>query len=232
MAIRDSVPRTAILFDLDGTLIDSIGEIALAINDWLTAEGLVPVDEAHVREWIGLGVEHLLKSALAHVGAAESDIDANYDTHFANFEPHYVKRSGTASKPYPGVLDCLFALKEQDYKLGIVTNKIGSATDEVLQAHGFTELFDVVIAGDTIPSKKPEAAPVLLALGKLQVGPAGTLFVGDSMTDVKSAKSAGVETWVFTHGYHHGAFDDISSLSPQPDKVLADFDELTTLLQK
>lgn len=232
MAIRDSVPRTAVLFDLDGTLIDSISEITLAINDLLSANGLVTAEESQVKSWIGLGAEHLLSSALLNGGLDEAGIQSNFEDYFSSFKQFYLERSGTASKPYPGLLDCLFSLKEWGYKLGIVTNKMGSATELVLQAHGFTELFDVVISGDTIPSKKPDAAPVLLALGKLQVGPAGTLFVGDSMTDVKSAKSAGVETWVFTHGYHKGDFDDVASLSPQPDRVLADFAELTSLLEK
>lgn len=230
--ISDSVSRTAVLFDLDGTLLDSIGEIALSINDWLAGEGLASVDEALVRAWIGLGAEHLLKSALAHVGISQAAIDLNYGAYSSRFEPHYVNRSGTASKPYPGVADCLFGLKEQGYQLGVVTNKMGSATDAVLRAHDFLELFDTVIAGDTIASKKPDAAPVLLALDKLQVGSKDALFVGDSMTDVQAAKSAGLETWVFTHGYHHGAFDDISALSLQPDRVLSDFAELAALLQK
>jgi phosphoglycolate phosphatase len=120
------------------------------------------------------------------------------------------------------VVETLHRLKSQGVRLGVVTNKEGAYTQTVLDAHALTPLFDCVISGDTMPTKKPRPDGVLSCLERFQVPADRTLFVGDSSIDVATARNAGVAVWVVPYGYNMGA----AIADSHPDRVIASFAEL------
>ena len=214
-----------ILFDLDGTLIETAPEIADAVNDTLDEFNLAPVTQQQVNDWIGHGTRELLIQALAFVGHESADVvrsSARFQTIEAAFSGHYQRRCGTRSHLYPQVRETLHALREARVKLVVMTNKEGRYTQTVLDAHQLAPLFDHVISGDTLPVKKPNPAGVEHCLARFGVARARTLFVGDSSIDVATARNAGITVWALPYGYNMG--EPIEAC--QPDRVIADLSAL------
>lgn len=214
-----------ILFDLDGTLVETAPEICDAVNDTLQHFGFASVSQSQVNDWIGHGTLELLIQALAFVQGQNVMVIRQSDrlpTIAAMFKTHYRARCGTRSYCYPHVMETLRRLKAQGVRLGVVTNKEGAYTQTVLDAHGLTGLFDCIISGDTFPTKKPQPAGVLSCLERFQVGKDRTLFVGDSSIDVATARNAGVAVWVVPYGYNMGH----AIADSQPDRMIASFAEL------
>jgi len=214
-----------ILFDLDGTLVETAPEICDAVNDTLQHFGFASVSQGQVNDWIGHGTLELLIQALAFVQGV-SDATVRSSERLADiaavFKTHYRARCGTRSHCYPHVVETLHRLKSQGVRLGVVTNKEGAYTQTVLDAHALTPLFDCVISGDTLPTKKPRPEGVLSCLERFQVPADRTLFVGDSSIDVATARNAGVAVWVVPYGYNMGA----AIADSHPDRVIASFAEL------
>lgn len=220
-----SIMFDLIMFDLDGTLIETAPEIADAVNDTLTRFGLQPVEQEQVDNWIGHGTRELLIQALAHrTGTSHDDVRSasTFPTVEAEFGAHYQRRCGTRSHLYPHVRDTLQALRAQGVKLAVVTNKESRYTQTVLDAHGMAPLFDRVISGDTLPVKKPNPAAIHDCLQRFGVAPERALFVGDSSIDVATARNGGVAVWALPYGYNMG--EPIEAC--QPDRVVADFSVL------
>ncbi len=216
-----------IAFDLDGTLIETSGEIADAVNDTLLALGHAPVAQRRVDDWIGHGTRTLLIAALAH--ARETSTDAvlsagDFAAIEAQFAAHYLRRCGTRSRLYPKVWDTLVALRGHGVRLAVLTNKEGRYTDVVLQAHGLTPLLDAVISGDTLGVKKPDPAGLQGLMSRYGVPASRTLFVGDSRIDIATARNAGVAVWALPYGYNMGEPIENS----QPDRVIPDVSVLLT----
>jgi phosphoglycolate phosphatase len=214
-----------ILFDLDGTLVETAPEICDAVNDTLQHFGFASVSQGQVNDWIGHGTLELLIQALAFVQGV-SDATVRSSERLADiaavFKTHYRARCGTRSHCYPHVVETLHRLKSQGVRLGVVTNKEGAYTQTVLDAHALTPLFDCVISGDTLPTKKPRPDGVLSCLERFQVPADRTLFVGDSSIDVATARNAGVAVWVVPYGYNMGA----AIADSHPDRLIANFAEL------
>jgi phosphoglycolate phosphatase len=222
-------PYDLILFDLDGTLIETAPEIADAVNDTLAQHGLPAVSQQQVNDWIGHGTRELLIQALASVRGCTADTVRHADDFpaiEAVFTQHYGRRCGTRSHLYPHVLDTLHSLRAAGVKLAVVTNKEGRYTQAVLDAHRLAPLFDRVISGDTLPVKKPQPAAVHDCLQRFDVSPDRALFVGDSSIDVATARNAGIAVWVVPYGYNMG--EPIEACGP--DRVIPDFSALTTRL--
>ncbi|MES2839211.1 MAG: phosphoglycolate phosphatase [Pseudomonadota bacterium] len=214
-----------ILFDLDGTLIETAPEIADAVNDTLAQFGLHAVTQTQVRDWIGHGTRELLISALAERRQTTTDAvrhSADFPTIEAAFAAHYQQRCGTRSQLYPQVRETLLVLKDAGVKLAVVTNKEGRYTRTVLDAHQLAPMFHRVISGDTLPVKKPHPAAVLDCLDRFGVKAERALFVGDSSIDVATARNAGVAVWALPYGYNMG--EPIEAC--KPDRVIADFSAL------
>lgn len=215
-----------VMFDLDGTLIETAPEIADATNDTLTQFGLAQVTQQQVNDWIGHGTQTLLVQALAASRqtsqAAVRQAD-DFAAISAAFVVHYGQRCGTRSHLYPHVREVLHTLKAQGVKLAVVTNKEDRYTQVVLDAHRLVSLFDRVISGDTLPTKKPDPAGIAACLAQFSVDRARALFVGDSSIDVATARNAGVAVWALPYGYNMG--QPIEAC--QPDRVIADFSALT-----
>lgn len=222
-------PYDLVLFDLDGTLIETAPEIADAVNDTLKQFNLPPVTQQQVNDWIGHGTRTLLIQALAYTGNTSLEaVQAadNFKQIEAAFGVHYEQRCGTRSHLYPQVRETLQALRAQGLKLVVMTNKEGRYTRVVLDAHQMLPLFDHVISGDTLPVKKPNPAGIHDCLQRFGVARERALFVGDSSIDVATARNAGIAVWALPYGYNMG--QPIESC--HPDRVIPDFSALTTQL--
>ena len=216
-----------VLFDLDGTLIETAPEIADAVNDTLTALGHPVVSQQDVNDWIGHGTRELLIKALARIlGTTPQQVREaeGFPAIEAEFGQHYQRRCGTRSRLYPHVRETLQALRAAGVKLVVMTNKEGRYTRTVLDAHDLTPLFDHVISGDTLPVKKPDPAGIADCLQRFGVAPERALFVGDSSIDVATARNGGIAVWALPYGYNMG--EPIEACGP--DRVIPDFLALTT----
>ena len=216
------MPRL-ILFDLDGTLIDTAPELAAAVNALLARLSRPPVPLAQVRTWIGRGARELLRQALAH-HAIDSADNPSVDATWAAFERDCADACGTRSAPYPGVVATLDALQAQGVRLALITNKESVLTQRVLAAHGLTTYFDLIVAGDTLPVRKPDPAVLRHALDTFGVEPDDALFIGDSAIDVQAARNAGVPVWAVSYGYDSAALRGAHA----PDRLIDDFGALLT----
>lgn len=223
--LTENFPYDLILFDLDGTLIETAPEIADAVNDTLKQFDLPSVTQQQVNDWIGHGTRELLIQALAFTGQTTADeVRQSHSFHAieARFSQHYQQRCGTRSHLYPQVRETLQALRAAGVKLAVVTNKESRYTQTVLDAHTLAPLFDRVISGDTLPVKKPNPAAIDDCLQCFRVARARTLFVGDSSIDVATARNAGVAVWALPYGYNMG--EPIEAC--RPDRVIPDFSAL------
>ena len=214
-----------VMFDLDGTLIETAPEICDALNDTLRAIGLAEVKQVQVDHWIGQGTRELLIQALALREQVEVAVVRRSDTLApiaAEFGRHYQRRCGSRSRLYPQVRETLQALRARGLKLAVVTNKEARYTRPVLDAHGLLGLLDHVVSGDTLATRKPDPAGIASCLLRFAVPRQRALFVGDSSIDVATARNAGVAVWALPYGYNMG--QPIAACGP--DRVIADCSEL------
>ena len=207
---------TGIVFDLDGTLIDSLPDLHAVANRVLGEEGLPPQSIDQVRGFIGRGVPWLVGQLLdASGGPADGP---RHDRMVASFEDHYMTATGL-THPYPGVEEALAKLRASGHGLALCTNKSVKPTGAVLDHLGLARFFDAVIGGDTLAQRKPDPAPVRAAVEALGGGPA--IYVGDGEADETAAHAAGLPFVLFTQGYrrtpvehlpHEAAFSDYADL--------------------
>jgi len=210
-----------VMFDLDGTLIETAPEIMDAVNDTLRAVDRSMVSQQQVNDWIGHGTRELLIQALAFTdgcSAQEVRTRGDFESIAGVFVTHYQQRCGTRSRLYPQVRETLTGLRARGVKLAIVTNKEGRYTETVLAAHQLAPLLDLVVSGDTLPTKKPDPAGVAHCLGHWNVPRDRALFVGDSRIDIATARAAGVAVWALPYGYNMG--QPIEAF--YPDRVIPD----------
>jgi phosphoglycolate phosphatase len=195
-------PR-AVLFDLDGTLLDSAPDLAAAANAMLAELGLPQRDPAEIATYIGKGIPKLVERTLT--GSLDAAVEP---TLFARalpiYEHHYAEESGRRSVPFPGVIAGLRALHDAGLPLACITNKAERFTVDLLQRTGLDGFLKVVICGDTVAHKKPDPEPVLTACARLDVRPAEALMIGDSANDVQAARAAGCPVWCVPYGYNEG----------------------------
>jgi phosphoglycolate phosphatase len=213
-----------ILIDLDGTLVDSVPDLAYSVDEMMRRLGREPWGEARVRDWVGNGVERLTRRALTGTLDGEPT-DAEFQRGYPIFLELYAERNGKESRLYPGIREGLQYLKGAGYRLGCITNKAARFTEPLLQALGVYDSFEIVISGDTLPEKKPHPLPLLHAARHFGVEPAECLMVGDSISDVKAARAAGFQIACVSYGYNHG--EDIRKA--HPDAVIDSLVELQGL---
>ena len=192
----------AYLFDLDGTLVDTAPDLMAGLNACLADHGYSKVDEELTRRWVGHGVARMIEQALAHQGREEPPAPLAKSM-FDRFLDHYAAHIADESTPYPGVREALDSLG-QHAPLGVVTNKVSRLTTPLLDALDLARCFEVVVCSDTVGVFKPAADPALHACESLGVGPAQTLFVGDSTADVQCARAAGCDVVCVRYGYTGG----------------------------
>jgi phosphoglycolate phosphatase len=189
----------AIIFDLDGTLVDSARDLQSATNAVLAEEGLRPVRLGEVKSMIGDGVAKLVERAVAATGGDPMRLPILIPRFIAVYEANASRHTVA----YAGVPETLERLKDLGLKLALVTNKPAKATVAILDALSLRPFFDAVIGGDSLAERKPHPAPVLLALGQLDVRPEAAIMVGDNYHDVQAAGAAGVRAFAVTYGYSH-----------------------------
>jgi phosphoglycolate phosphatase len=195
----------AYLFDLDGTLLDTARDIMGALNAALAAASLPPVDEKLTRHWVGHGSRVLIEQALRFHGVPERIANESEMARLRDvFIDHYGKHLSGAAIVYPGVRDALTALRARGAQLGVVTNKYEGLSIAALRASDLLQFFGALVGGDTLPARKPDPAPARFALEKLGCAPSDALFVGDSGTDVETARAAGCAVVCVRDGYNHG----------------------------
>ena len=214
-----------ILIDVDGTLVDSVPDLAYCVDELMKALDRPVHGEAKVRNWVGNGVERLVRRAL--IGQLDGEPpDADYARAYPIFLELYAENTSKRSRLYPGIREGIDWLKSQGYLLGCVTNKAAQFTLPLLQDLGVRDDFAIVVSGDTLPVKKPDPAPLLHAAKHFGVTPAESLMVGDSVSDVKAARAAGFQIVCMSYGYNHGV--DIRTANP--DAVIDSLVELRALL--
>ncbi|MBS3996774.1 MAG: phosphoglycolate phosphatase [Hydrogenophaga sp.] len=205
----------AAIVDLDGTMVDTLGDFEVALNRSLAELGLPGVDRALVERTVGKGSEHLIRSVLAHqlalpevkgVGQAcpAVSVDALYERAWSAYQRHYLAINGQFSDVYPGVVPGLEQMRGAGWALACLTNKPLAFAQALLRAKGLDGYFVHVFGGDSFERKKPDPLPLLKTCGALGTAPARTLMVGDSQNDAQAARGAGCPVALVTYGYNHG----------------------------
>ena len=215
-----------ILIDVDGTLVDSVPDLAFCVDEMMKALDMPVRGEASVRNWVGNGVERLVRRALTNSLDGEPDDDL-FDRAMPVFMDLYQDNVSKRSELYPGVREALDYLKGGGYRLGCVTNKASTFTIPLLQDLGAHDDFETIICGDQLEKKKPDPMPLLHAAKHFGVEPEQAMMIGDSVSDVKAARAAGFQIVCMSYGYNHG--EDIRDY--HPDAVMDSMIEIKDLLE-
>ena len=206
-------PISTFIFDLDGTLVDSVPDLAHALNATLHDMGLPTYPEITIRHWVGNGARVLVErglsgsTSISH-GQSNEKVDAALD----KFLEHYRVLVCQYSTLYKGVFDTLTTLKRKHYYLALVTNKPEEFIPPILKAYSLNDMFLVTAGGDSLPEKKPSPLPLLHVSDTLNVNPETCIMVGDSKNDILAAKAANMKSVGLTYGYNYG--EDIDQYEP------------------
>ena len=217
----------AVTIDLDGTLADTIPDLAAATNLMLRALGRPELAVERIRDFVGKGIPKLVERALAGSveGVAPADLVARA---LPVFERFYVEVNGRHSVLYPGVSEGLEALRRMEFPLACVTNKSGRFALPLLEQLGLARYFEQVVSGDTLPRKKPDPAQLLHACSGFGIVPREMLMIGDSVNDAEAARAAGCPVFCVTYGYNEG--QDVRALDV--DAIVPSLIEAKRLIQK
>ncbi|VAX11435.1 Phosphoglycolate phosphatase [hydrothermal vent metagenome] len=214
-----------ILIDLDGTLVDSVPDLAFCVNALMETLGRKTYTEEKIRDWVGNGIERFVRRSL--VGSLDGEPeDALLQKAFPIFMQLYAENTSQRSMIYPGVIDGLNYMQTAGYPLACITNKAGRFTNTLLEDLGLRDYFELVVSGDTLPKKKPDPLPLLHAAKHFDAAPSKCLMIGDSINDVQAARAAGFQIAGVTYGYNHGR--DIRET--QPDLAIDSLAELVSYL--
>jgi len=201
-------PRTALrleeidaaIVDLDGTLVDTLGDFELALTRTLADLGLPAVERAFIARTVGRGSEHLLRSSLLQAGGTADDLPRAW----ARYQVHYDAVNGSRAEVFPGVLEGLVLLRASGWRLACVTNKPQAFARRLLELKGLAASFEFIYGGDSFERRKPDPLPLLRTCEALGTLPARTLMVGDSRNDAEAAWAAGCPVVLMSYGYNHG----------------------------
>jgi phosphoglycolate phosphatase len=205
----------AAIVDLDGTMIDTLGDFEVALNRMLADVDLPPITRALVERTVGKGSEHLIRSVLTHQLALPgvkglsnvcdaSSVDNLFEPAWQRYQHHYLAINGEFAAVYPGVVDGLQELRDAGLQLACLTNKPLSFAKPLLQAKGLDHFFAHVFGGDSFERKKPDPLPLFKTCEALGVQPVQALMVGDSSNDAQAARAAGCPVVLVRYGYNHG----------------------------
>ncbi|MYL23863.1 phosphoglycolate phosphatase [Halomonas alkaliantarctica] len=195
--------KRLVAFDLDGTLIDSVPDLTVAVQKALKDQDLTPPEEAHVRDWVGNGAPILMQRALTWAlnEAPSKEVQARS---YEGFLAHYAEAPNRLTRLYPGASEVLSTLKEAGLILVLVTNKPECFIAPILEHFGLAAYFDLCLGGDSLTRKKPDPLPLLHAAKRFGVPARACAMVGDSRHDIQAGKAAGFATFALPYGYNHG----------------------------
>ena len=214
-----------VLIDVDGTLVDSVPDLAYCVDAMMSELGMPERGEKRVRHWVGNGVERLVKRALVNQLDGEPD-EALFGKALPVFEALYRENTSKRSRLYQGVKEALDFLKTTGVRLGCVTNKASQFTLPLLQDLGVHDYFEIIICGDMVERKKPDPMPLLQAAEQLETEAKASMMLGDSMSDVNAARAAGFQIVCMSYGYNHG--EDIQDYDP--DAVIDSMTEIKDIV--
>ncbi len=197
------IPVKAVVIDLDGTLLDTAPDIAEAAQRMLRDLGMAPVGLEKIQSFIGNGIANLVRRALTGDMQGRPD-EALFARALPLFEKHYEEVLSRETRPYPGVVDGLNALRDAGFPLVCVTNKAERFTLPLLAAMGMKACFDLILSGDSLPRKKPDPLPLRYAAIYYEAEPKDLLLVGDSLNDSQAARAAGCAVALLPYGYNGG----------------------------
>lgn len=192
-----------VVVDLDGTLLDTVGDLAAAVDAMLVELGRPAIGEAVVRTYVGKGARALVQRALA--GSLDGRIDdAAVDRAMPVFERHYRRENGRGATMYPQVVDGLEALRKKRLRLACVTNKPQVFADDLLERTGLARYFELTLGGDALAYRKPDPEPLLHACERFDARPSEMVAIGDSLNDAQAARAAGMPVIILPYGYNEG----------------------------
>jgi len=197
------LPLKAVVIDLDGTLLDTAPDLADAAMAMAADLGLPPVDLAEVKTYIGNGVSRLVKRVLTRDLHADPAPEL-FAKALPIYERHYAEWVSRKSRPFPGVVEGLQAIKASGVHLACITNKAARFTHPLLKDTGLIDFFELILSGDTLPEKKPSPLPLLYACSVFECEPAELLLIGDSLNDAQAARAAGCPVFCVLYGYNRG----------------------------
>ena len=192
-----------VAFDLDGTLIDSVPDLAAAVDAMLRECDLPVAGEARVSEWVGNGSHKLVERALRDAQGQGPEPERLERAH-ERFLHHYALAPSARTRVYPGVREALGGLRERGLVLTLVTNKPHAFIAPILESLDLLGYFDLAVGGDTLARKKPDPAPLLHVAERFSIAPGECLMIGDSRHDIDAGKRAGFRTLAVPYGYNHG----------------------------
>jgi phosphoglycolate phosphatase len=225
--LRAPLRIKAVMIDLDGTLLDTIPDLAVAANLMLTELKMSALPEATIRNYVGKGINNLIERTLTNSMDGKPAAEL-FQRALPIYDRSYRAVNGQHTTIYPGVKEGLDLLRAQGYPLVCVTNKSERFTLPLLDYVKLSGYFVSVVAGDTLPQKKPDPAPLLHACKQLNVAPSEMLMVGDSINDAQAARSAGCPIFCVTYGYNEG--HDVHTLDV--DAIVASLVDVTQLISK
>ena len=215
-----------VLLDLDGTLVDTVPDLTYCLDNMLREFSLPEASETKVREWVGNGIERLVKRGLTNDFDGEPDVSL-FEKALPVFIDCYRENACKHSQLYAGVSEGLDYLSNNNFKLGCVTNKLSQFTNIILETLDIQNEFGIVISGDTLAKKKPDPLPLLHAAEYFGVSPEQSLMIGDSVNDVRAARAAGFQVLCVSYGYNLG--QDIRLANP--DYVVDSLADLANIFQ-
>ncbi|QDG78106.1 phosphoglycolate phosphatase [Labrenzia sp. PHM005] len=214
---------SVLVFDLDGTLVSSMEDLVATLNAVLSKAGHGTVPQEKVSNMVGMGAKVLLQRGLDYLDVAWTD--ETIAPLFEDFLEHYAANIAVHTRPFGGVLPALERFRAEGWKLAICTNKSERLTLPLLEELGMTQYFDAVVGGDTFSVSKPDAAPVLGAIERAGGQTAGSIMIGDSITDINAARAAGIPVIAVDFGYTPVPVTELG-----PDRVISHFDELADVV--
>lgn len=208
-----------VIFDLDGTLVDTAPDLLATLNVLMADLGRRPLDLSEIREAIGHGARSMISNGAKMTGTAISD--QQIEQLFHHYLAHYSRNIANKSAPFPGAIEVLETLSRRNISLAICTNKLENLSRQLLDALKILSYFDVIIGLDTLKKAKPDPLPVFEILRKTSARAEKTLFIGDSETDVKTARAAGVSVVVVDYGYSAKPVNELGA-----DAIISDLRDL------
>lgn len=224
-------PYELIAIDLDGTLVDSVGDLHFAVSKMQQTMQREISAETDVRHWVGNGIERLVHRALSNSMDTDAELKL-FDVGLPLFEEAYADSNGKYSSLYPGVAEGLHWLSRLDIPLVIVTNKARRFAEPLITALGIGEYFDFLVAGDDVTDKKPHPAALLDAARRCSAAPTHSILIGDSISDIKAARAASFISVSVSYGYNHGLPIQVGKGQLRTDAIVNSFDELPSVFQK